>query len=289
MIRNSRFKKPLLIFNLVGALSSLGIQGLAADRSPDEWTWNNPKDVGVPGISHQTIKSQSMSRTVGFQIYLPPQYAAEPQRRFPTVYFLHGAGGTESSDAGLAWRVHAEITAGQIAPTIYVFPNGGQRSGYRDSATTYVRSETMLMRELLPYVHKKYRSINKPEARAICGFSMGGGGAIRLALKYPDIFGAAAGLAPAIFRSTDFEGGDNCFQHATALTTEKRERLRLYFVIGDEDFLFPRQAPFQEHLKKLGIRYTSVVHSDVSHNLGILSRLSADAMIRHLDRELAKP
>jgi hypothetical protein len=59
-------------------------------------------------------------------------------------------------------------------------------------------------------------------------------------------------------------------------------------VIGDEDFLYPRQEPFLKHLKELGIQYTSVVHSKVGHNLGILSQLSADSMIRHLDRELQR-
>jgi len=226
-----------------------------------------------------------MNRTVGYQIYLPPQYESEPDRRFPVVYFLHGAGGNESSDAGLSARVAAEITAGRIQPVIYVFPNGGERSGYRDSTETYVRSETMLIQELLPLVDREFRTINAPEARAICGFSMGGGGAMRLALKYPERFGAAASLAAALDRPPDADGGDHCYAHASALSEAQRESLRLYFVIGDEDFLYPRHEPFLRHLKQLGIAYTLVVHSNVGHNLGTLSQLSADSMIRHLDRQ----
>jgi enterochelin esterase-like enzyme len=48
------------------------------------------------------------------------------------VYFLHGSTGTEGSDAGLARYVDAAISAGRIAPVIYVFPNGGADSYYRD-------------------------------------------------------------------------------------------------------------------------------------------------------------
>lgn len=256
-----------------------------AESDPSEWKWNDPRDLGISGLKHESFESASMDRTVGYQIYLPPQYEAETERRFPVVYFLHGAGGTESSDAGLAARVNAEIKAGRIAPVIYVFPNGGQSSGYRDSSTNYVRSETMLIEELLPLVDREYRTMNQPQSRAICGFSMGGGGAMRLSLKYPDQFGAAASLAAALDRSVESGDGDNCYAHAAALQTTQRESLRLYLVIGDEDFLHPRHEPFLKHLKELGIPYSLVVHSNVGHNLGILNQLSADSMIRHLDRE----
>ncbi len=265
-----------------GPVSSVAF---AADADPSGWVWSNPKDLGIEGLQHRTFQSQSMGRLVGYQIYLPPQYQSEPTRRFPVVYFLHGAGGNESSDAGLAARVHGEILAGRIQPTIYVFPNGGKRSGYRDSKETYVRAETLVVRELGALVDREFRTIDRPEARALCGFSMGGGGAIRLMLKYPERFGAAAALAAALDRSNDSGEGDNCYAHASALSEKQRSGLRLYFVIGDEDFLFPRHDPFLKHLKDLHIPYSLVVHSEVSHNLGTLSRLSANAMIRHLDRQ----
>ena len=258
----------------------------AADRDPSTWTWNNPKDLGIEGLQHRQFHSESMDRTVGYQIYLPPEYQSEPNRRFPVVYFLHGAGGNESSDAGLAARVHTEILAGRIRPTIYVFPNGGKRSGYRDWEDSYVRSEMMLVEELGRIIDQEFRSIDQPGARALCGFSMGGGGAVRLTLKYPERFGAAASLAAALDVSKKSGGGDNCYVHASALSKKQRDRLRLYLVIGDEDFLYSRHDPFLQHLKKLGIAYTELVHSEVSHNLGVLSKLSAESMIRFLDRQL---
>lgn len=285
-----RFISRLPIF--LGLLLAGGYIGSAAESNPAEWKWSDPRDLGISGLAHMTFKSASMDRTVGYQIYLPPQYESEPDRRFPVVYFLHGAGGTESSDAGLAARVDSEVKAGGIAPVIYVFPNGGQRSGYRDSSTNYVRSETMLIRELLPLVDRNYRTMNQPQARGICGFSMGGGGAMRLALKYPELFGEAASLAAALDQSVESGDGDNCYVHAATLEAGQRESLRLYFVIGDEDFLYPRHQPFLARLKELGISCTLVVHSDVGHNLGTLNQLSADSMIRHLDREqrrLLKP
>ena len=280
------FQPTAVSFSILLAAFGCPHVAAAASDDPASWVWNDPKDLGIPGLKHATIESESMGRTVGYQIYLPPQYESEDGRRFPVVYFLHGAGGTESSDAGLARRVHAEIAGGRIAPVIYVFPNGGQRSGYRDSATNYVQAESLLIQELIPHVDRVYRTMEDPAARGICGFSMGGGGAIRLSLKYPDTFGAAAALAAALDRGPDSHAGDNCYTHASALTEAQRDRLRLYLVIGDEDFLYARQEPFLKHLHELGIPYTSVVHSRVGHNLGVLSQLSANAMIRHMAREL---
>jgi enterochelin esterase-like enzyme len=203
------------------------------------------------------------------------------------VYFLHGSTGTESSDAGLARFVDAAIASGRIAPVIYVFPNGGADSYYRDWPGNYVRAETMLIHELLPFVDQHYRTIDQPTARGICGFSMGGAGAIRLVLKYPGLFCTAAALAGAIDKTPGDFDGDNCYRHASALTRSQRDSLYLLMVIGGDDFLLPRQEPFLRHLKELGIRYTYVVHSNVGHNLGKYEELSGQDMIEHMSRELS--
>jgi endo-1,4-beta-xylanase len=257
-------------------------------KDPNTWKWNDPRDLAIPGLRHGTIESASMKRTVGFNIYLPPQYEKEPNRRFPVVYYLHGATGTESSDAGLARYVDAAISSGRIVPVIYVFPNGGAGSYYRDRPESYVRAETMLIRELLPFIDQNYRTMDRPSARGICGFSMGGSGAIRLVLKYPGLFCTAASLAAAIDKTPDDFGGDNCYRDASALTQQQRDRLYLLMVIGGDDFLLPRQEPFLRHLKGLGIRYTYVVHSNVGHNLGKYIELSGEAMIEHMSGELSK-
>lgn len=283
-------KVPFVVFLLVFGAIGLG-RASAADpdpKDPNTWRWNDPRDLGIPGLRHGTIESASMKRTVGFSIYLPPQYEKEPNRRFPVVYFLHGATGTESSDTGLARYVDAAIASGRIAPVIYVFPNGGAGSYYRDWPENYVRAETMLVRELLPFVDQHYRTIDRSPSRGICGFSMGGSGAIRLVLKYPGLFCTAAALAGAIDKAPEDFGGDNCYRHASALTQKQRESLYLLMVIGGDDFLLPRQEPFLRHLKNLGIRYTYIVHSNVGHNLGKYTELSGQAMIEHMSSELSK-
>ena len=261
-------------------------------RDPETWPWNVAARTGIPRVHHNELFSRANGKRIGFNVYLPPQYE-EADDKFPVVYFLHGAGGTEKSDAGLARLVHSEILAGNLSPAIYVFPNGGQRSGYRDWPDGFVHAETWLMDELIPYVDAQYRTIAEGDARGICGFSMGGGGALRLAIKYPDRFAVAASLAAAIrdrnASSLSPSGeGDDVFAYATRNADRIRQKLDLWMVVGDEDFLYPRHQPFTKHLGELGIDFTYTVHPGVGHNLGILTQRSGLAMIRYIDGILAK-
>ena len=76
-------------------------------------------------------------------------------------------------------------------------------SGYRDGPEQKIIGETLIIKELLPLVDKSYRTIATRDGRAICGFSMGGGGSIRLALSHPDLFSAAAWGGMALFDLKD--------------------------------------------------------------------------------------
>jgi S-formylglutathione hydrolase FrmB len=271
------------------AFCAIVFASTASAQDAGNWVWNDPKVVSIPGVTHHTINSPSMKRTVGFNVYLPPHYETESDRRFPVVYFLHGAGGTETSDAGLAWQVAAEIKAGRIEPCIYVFPNGGKRSGYRDWEDQNVKSETLIMKELIPRVDKKFRTINDGRRRGICGFSMGGGGALRLALKYPDQFCAAASLAAAFDGDDKGHNGDNVHVYAKQNQQAIRNSLALSLVVGSEDFLQKRHPAFLSLLKELRIKYSYRQLDDVGHNLGLYNKHSGADMIRFIAQATDSP
>lgn len=157
-------------------------------------TWVNPPKDPPRGVTHHVFTSKAMKKDVGFNLYLPPDYANSPTRRFPVIFWLHGAGGNESQGVAQAALLDKAI-AGLIPPTILVLPNGGKRSEYRDWAEQGVMAETMLIQELIPYVDANYRTQPAPMGRAIEGMSMGGNGSLKLALKYPEMFGSVVALA----------------------------------------------------------------------------------------------
>jgi endo-1,4-beta-xylanase len=149
-----------------------------------EGSWNNPPKQRVAGLEHRTFRSPSMKVEVGYNICLPPEYRDE-KKRFPVIYYLHGYKGNESSYLEYAdyWR---ESLARQ--PTILVFVNGGETSFFCDSVDGTIRGETVV-KELIAHTDQTYRTVAQRPGRSLHGYSMGGFGALKLAFKYPDMFG----------------------------------------------------------------------------------------------------
>src|SRR5438128_11412693 len=122
---------------LVSACAALG----AAQGQRPPVRWNNPDGPRAPGLEHGSFRSPSMEVEVGYNVWLPPGYA-EGQRRYPVIYFLHGAGGNENSDGGgFSAMIARAIEAKQMPPVLCVFPNGGM-SGYADHPDEKVMGET---------------------------------------------------------------------------------------------------------------------------------------------------
>ena len=161
---------------------------IAALNAKTVWV-NPPKPGQLPaGVTHHTFRSNAFARDVGYCIYLPPGYATEPTRRYPVIYNLHGAGGNELHSFTAVQALHDGIVAGRWPAMIMVLPNGGKNTFYKNSADGKYPAETLIIRELLPHIDATYRTIPTRAGRAIEGFSMGGRGATRLAIKYPELF-----------------------------------------------------------------------------------------------------
>jgi len=241
--------------------SSINARVLAQQQSVH---WNHPPSSPIPGVEHGVLHSASMDLDVGYNVFLPPGYA-ESKSKYPVIYFLHGAGGTETSDAaGFSGLVRKEIDAKTIPPVICVFPNGGM-SGYRDAPERKIMGETLIVKELIPLIDKKYRTIDTREGRVVCGFSMGGGGAIRLALKHPELFSAAASWAGALgSRGTYVSPMDMAKENADKI----RGKVRFLLIVGDKDPTFGTHAPVIDAFKDLKIDYEYQALPGVDHNLG---------------------
>lgn len=140
-------------------------------------------------------------------VYLPPSYAAEPARRFPVVYLLHGLGmkpaDWERSGPGhppLSAALTAAIRAGTIpAELIVVYANGanGHMGSLYMNSSLAGRWEDALVRDLVAWVDARYRTLPQAASRGVTGLSMGGFGALRFGFLHPDIFGAVYALSPA--------------------------------------------------------------------------------------------
>lgn len=136
-------------------------------------------------------------------IYLPPGYS-DSTKRYPVLYLLHGIGDdhlnfvddTEKYQ-NIQDLMDAGIASHRFGEMIVVTPDEKTNwfgSFYVNSSATG-NWEDFTATELVNYIDKNYRTIAKPESRAIAGHSMGGYGAITLAMKHPDIFSVAYAMS----------------------------------------------------------------------------------------------
>lgn len=147
-------------------------------------------------VNFATLESEVLGRPLAYGVYLPPGYAAS-ERSYPVVYLLHGSGNDETSwftDGHAQAQLDALIDSGQIPPVIAVSPDAGL-SWYVNRREPF---ESAFIAELLPEIDRRYRTQSE-RGRVLVGTSMGGYGATRYGLIYPELFAASALLSAAIY------------------------------------------------------------------------------------------
>ncbi len=133
------------------------------------------------------LYSQVEGKPREFNVYLPPSYTSEPDRRYPVVYLLHGinGGNREWEPREIDDVMDGIIAEHDLAESIVVMPHG-ESLWYRDNATVPWR--TMFITELVPLVDAEYRTIPEADMRGLTGVSMGGNGAFSIGWDHPELF-----------------------------------------------------------------------------------------------------
>ncbi|MBC7849927.1 MAG: esterase family protein [Chitinophagaceae bacterium] len=138
--------------------------------------------------------SPSMKKQVRSVVILPHSY--ETTTAFPVLYLLHGYSGNHRD-----WIKNVpnlKLLADRYE-MIIVCPDGNFSSWYFDSPIDSTsRYETYLSSELIRWVDKTYKTVSNRTRRAITGLSMGGHGALFVAFKHQDVFGAAGSTSGGV-------------------------------------------------------------------------------------------
>ena len=144
--------------------------------------------VSAAKVDTLLVKSPSMNKDVQVVVIAPDGTKASKNATYPVLYLLHGYSGNAKS-----W-IELKPELPQIADQnklIIVCPDG-KNSWYWDSPKdSSYRYETFVSDELVKYIDNHYKTVAEKKGRAITGLSMGGHGALWLAFRHKDIFGAA--------------------------------------------------------------------------------------------------
>jgi S-formylglutathione hydrolase FrmB len=179
-----------LPFFVASLTIAIPIDQSLADVTIEDITVHGPSLVG-------NLEGDSTDRQVF--VYLPPGYGDDSDRRYPVVYLLHGYGGgadTWNSFHDLAGRMNAAFADGSreliiVAPDAETLHLGS----FYSNSVTIGDWETYIAGDLVEYVDSHYRTIPSRDARAIAGFSMGGYGTWRIAMKRPDVYAVAYAMS----------------------------------------------------------------------------------------------
>jgi len=153
----------------------------------------------------RSFESETLGRAMPYSVYLPMGYhdPRQAETRYPVVYLLHGVGDNER-----AWPAYGQVertvdrmlAMDELAPVIIVMPAGRKswwvNSAEVDGAGDY---ETAVTRDLRRHVETTYRARTDRDGRFVAGLSMGGYGALRLALGHPDLYRAAGAMSSALW------------------------------------------------------------------------------------------
>lgn len=175
-----------------------------------------------------SIYSKNLENTFGenptreVAVYLPPDYQQESTKTYPVIYFLHGFTADHKVLINMAEILDYAIAKGKIRPFIMVCPN--QKTTYDGSfysnSGVFGNWEDFTVVDLVAYMDKNYRTIPAPQSRGITGHSMGGYGALKIAMHHPEVFSTVYAISPgALTIVREYGPNSNTFKELSTINT----------------------------------------------------------------------
>ena len=224
-------------------------------------------------IDTVAVFSAKMQREIPALVVVPD---AGVGRRMPVLYLLHGFGGSYTT-----WQNITDLRPLADACGMIVVCPDGANSWYWDSPLDPASQfETFVAQELPDWIDARYLTIPSREGRAVTGLSMGGHGALWVALRHKDRFGAAGSTSGGVdirpfpdsweMKKQLGELKDNPERWNAHTVIRQAASLRdgelaLVFDCGYQDFFYQVNLNLHEQLMRQGVGHDFLVRPG-AHN-----------------------
>ena len=196
-------------------------------------------------IQKRTYDFKEADKKMEYTLFVPSTY--DKEKKSPLIIALHGLGGNPMGMMKYKGLTDLAEKHGYIVACPMGYNNHGwygqpviKKFGSKDDPENLSELSEKDVMNVLGIVKDEFNV--DPDRIYLMGHSMGGGGTIHLAFKYPDIWAALGPIAPAIFRKPD---------------VEKIKHIPIVMVQGDADKLVKVEGPrrWAEEMKKAKMDY----------------------------------
>jgi putative tributyrin esterase len=180
---------------VVSALAWLGCTNAPAVSQADAVRAQTVAPAKYARVQTISFQSQLVGKTLPYNVVLPVSYdqPSALATRYPVLYLLHGLTGHYDN-----WTTRTRVSEYAAAYEIIIVTPEGNDGWYTDSQMAPAEKyETYMIKELIPDIDRRFRTINGRPGRAIAGLSMGGYGALKFGVKYPAMFAFAGSMSGA--------------------------------------------------------------------------------------------
>lgn len=245
------------------------VVSLACNRKSSEPAPDRPRLAANVVLHDVRFHSAAMNREMPYRVLMPA--SIPPGTKLPVVYLLHGGGGNFRN-----WSNYSDVARFAEHKLILVMPDGDE-SYYTNSAErSQDRYEDYIVHDLIADVESRFPVASGRENRAIAGLSMGGFGAVKLALKHPDLLAFAGGLSSALdvpsrpfsikrigqwgHHASIFGPPGSATRHdndpfVLARSADPAKTPYLFLTCGDEEGLLAANRSFAKLLEERGFKY----------------------------------
>jgi enterochelin esterase-like enzyme len=245
----------------------LGAADRAVGQSLFEVKGDKPSPWSLQSVPHgnvhiNTYVSKTMNAPRNIYVYTPPGYETSTMR-YPALYLMHGAGGSESSwvAEGRANLILDNLIAeGRAKPMIIVMPYGraGQSTTFGPAPVVVPADQKNLtfpndvVPDVIEFAEKNYRIAPGADNRAIAGLSMGGNQTLIIGLSHLDLFHYVGAFSPVIMNAN----ADEDFKKLFADTAGANKRLKVFNIyIGKDDTLYMSNVSFHKLLDQHQVKH----------------------------------